>query len=220
MANCILHSSFVNCCLPSSYFLLGHYTKAGTEGIRNGTSALRSHPCAAMASCACAEGKRDRKRHKNAGLERFEGLWWFGLANGPPCKCHKGWLWWSPSLQRTLVHDAAVGKVLIEVCSMFKSCVSGLAHLLMACWYFTVIAHFTLDLKNKYYFICFTVLSHWTDFNVFLDDMQRTYINGSKLTAKIIMSLQISYLWLQNSYLKVHMTHSRSCTIIFLSRLD
>lgn len=41
MANCILHSSFVNCCLPSSYFLLGHGTKPRTGGIRNGTSALQ-----------------------------------------------------------------------------------------------------------------------------------------------------------------------------------
>lgn len=41
MANCILHSSFVNCCLPSSYFLLGHGTKPQTGGIRNGTSALQ-----------------------------------------------------------------------------------------------------------------------------------------------------------------------------------
>lgn len=39
MANCILHSSFVNCCLPSSYFLLGRGTKPRTGGIRNGTSA-------------------------------------------------------------------------------------------------------------------------------------------------------------------------------------
>lgn len=39
MANCILHSSFVNCCLPSSHFLLGHGTKPRTGGIRNGTSA-------------------------------------------------------------------------------------------------------------------------------------------------------------------------------------
>lgn len=44
MANCILHSSFVNCCLPSSHFLLGHSTKPRTGGIRNGTSAQLSLP--------------------------------------------------------------------------------------------------------------------------------------------------------------------------------
>lgn len=33
MANCILHSSFVNCCLPSSHFLLGHGTKPRTGGL-------------------------------------------------------------------------------------------------------------------------------------------------------------------------------------------
>lgn len=43
MANCILHSSFVNCCLPSSHFLLGHGTKPRTGGIRNGTSAPPMH---------------------------------------------------------------------------------------------------------------------------------------------------------------------------------
>jgi len=43
MANCILHSSFVNCCLPSSHFLLGHGTKPRTGGIRNGTSAPPTH---------------------------------------------------------------------------------------------------------------------------------------------------------------------------------
>lgn len=43
MANCILHSSFVNCCLPSSHFLLGHGTKPRTGGIRNGTSAPPIH---------------------------------------------------------------------------------------------------------------------------------------------------------------------------------
>lgn len=43
MANCILHSSFVNCCLPSSHFLLGHGTKPQTGGIRNGTSAPPMH---------------------------------------------------------------------------------------------------------------------------------------------------------------------------------
>lgn len=43
MANCILHSSFVNCCLPSSHFLLGHGTKPRTGGIRNGTSARPVH---------------------------------------------------------------------------------------------------------------------------------------------------------------------------------
>lgn len=43
MANCILHSSFVNCCLPSSHFLLGHGTKPRTGGIRNGTSASPMH---------------------------------------------------------------------------------------------------------------------------------------------------------------------------------
>lgn len=43
MANCILHSSFVNCCLPSSHFLLGHGTKPRTGGIRNGTSAPLMH---------------------------------------------------------------------------------------------------------------------------------------------------------------------------------
>lgn len=42
MANCILHSSFVNCCLPSSHFLLGRGTKPPTGGIRNGTSASHS----------------------------------------------------------------------------------------------------------------------------------------------------------------------------------
>lgn len=43
-ANCILHSSFVNCCLPSSDFLLGRGTKPRTGGIRNGTSALPEQP--------------------------------------------------------------------------------------------------------------------------------------------------------------------------------
>lgn len=44
MANCILHSSFVNCCLPSSHFLLGHGTKPRTGGIRNHTSTNLSPP--------------------------------------------------------------------------------------------------------------------------------------------------------------------------------
>lgn len=51
MANCILHSSFVNCCLPSSYFLLGHGTKPRTGGIRNGTSALQVFSQAPLPLC-------------------------------------------------------------------------------------------------------------------------------------------------------------------------
>lgn len=52
MANCILHSSFVNCCLPSSHFLLGHGTKPRTGGIRNGTSAPPMHGQALSTSFA------------------------------------------------------------------------------------------------------------------------------------------------------------------------
>lgn len=96
-------------------------------------------------------GKRDRKRHKNAGLERFEEL---RLANGPPCKCHKwGNCDGAPRYRELYYNDAAVGKVLIEgLLKMFKYYVSGftaLASMDMAHHYFSVITHFTLVLINK-----------------------------------------------------------------------
>ncbi len=110
------------------------------------------------------ETERDIKTQVWSSLEDSDDSDWL---TGPRANVTWG-DWWSPSLQRTLIHDAAVGKVLIEgLLEMFKCCVSGLASLRMACWYFSVIAHFRLDLKNKIDLILFTFLSHWTEFYVF-----------------------------------------------------
>lgn len=83
MANCIPHSSFVNCCLPSSHFLLGGHTKAGTEGIRNGTMALDSGPCEAAASPAQTGGEKVRERDvtQPRGPKALKGNWHLHLDN-------------------------------------------------------------------------------------------------------------------------------------------
>ncbi|KAL7843333.1 hypothetical protein AOLI_G00248450 [Acnodon oligacanthus] len=95
MANCIPHSSFVNCCLPSSHFLLGGHTKAGTEGIRNGTMALDSGPCEAAANPAQTGGEKVRERDvtQPRGCTALKGNWHLHLDNSLPrlnliCRCH------------------------------------------------------------------------------------------------------------------------------------
>ncbi|GAA6088577.1 uncharacterized [Tachysurus ichikawai] len=69
MANCIPRSSFVNCCLLGSHFLLGGRTKAGTEGIRKGTMALdsRAGEAAVSRERTCGENATKRDVSKSLG---------------------------------------------------------------------------------------------------------------------------------------------------------
>ncbi|KAL6465010.1 hypothetical protein MHYP_G00273270 [Metynnis hypsauchen] len=79
----------------SSHFLLGGHTKAGTEGIRNGTMALDSGPCEAAANPAQTGGEKVRERDvtQPRGCTALKGNWHLHLDNSLPrlnltCRCH------------------------------------------------------------------------------------------------------------------------------------